>query len=595
MRISSPAGVVASVILVLACRTVLGQGFCDDMPPWISYSVDKPGFFSPQQVLRTADPVVALTPEEIEKFKAGIPDEACQPLCDAYVNRIEEAYAKLAKAPEGFFDWLRGNDELRKAFLAALNPFYDEIENAIGVLNLLRIEEPAKTVENPQLAVAIAVVWDSKNAVYGSRYNCVGGITFQQYLPLPSPVDVLRYYTDKKYQQHFVFKIKDLVWPLAVHIADNDVSTREAEWALASFEKGKERIGLLYDRVQYDYSKLNSATRTGKLGNREYTLPNLLEFGGICGDQAHFCSRSAKCFAIPAMKAGGTSRYGGVGHAFTCFITKKKNRMILDSTGRYFHDFYYTGDVFDPQTRVPILDRTVAMVLDGASLSYDKYMMSRILVRIAAAVYRDNPAISLGLAKKALQKNWFCADGWRILMKHVKDGNMPRSDGLEWANNMMKYVKDHPDLTFECFSTFLECMPKEDTSKRQSFYQQAASLYDDRPDLQIDLRHMQGKELLEAGKSLEAIDLLIRTAAEHGKQGRIVNPLVKIALEAAKEKKAEKMILPHLDKLVMRYPKARGDEIADAFKNLAEMVAPVYEAAGRPKDAAKLRAEAKID
>ncbi len=584
--------IIAAAALALACAAVQGQNRTDDLPPCVAYTIDKPGFFMPRPPLREKDPVPALTAEESAGLASGAADEAIQALYDAYIGRIEETYSKMFKAPEGFFDWLRAHEEIRKAFLAALNPFYDEIENAIAVLDKLRTEEPEKTAEHPHLAVAIAVVWDSKDAVYGSRYNCVSGISYQQYLPLPGPVDVLRYYTDKKNQARFVFKVKELVWPLAVHIADNDVSPGEAEWVQATFEKQKERIGMLYDRVEYDYSKLNSNTKTGKLGDRQYTLPNLLAFGGICGDQAHFCSRAAKCFAIPAMKASGTSRYGGVGHAFTCYLVLKKKRTILDSTGRYFYDFYYTGDVFDPQTRVPVLDRTLAMVLDGASLSYDKYMISRVLTRISAAVYRDNPAVSLALVRKALVRNWFCDQAWRILMRHVRDGAVPKAEGLEWANNMMKYVKDHPDLTFECFSTFLECIPKEETPKRQAFYQQACGLYEERPDLQIDLRHMQGKELIEAGKSLEGMDLLIRTAAEHGKQGRIVNPLVRIALEVAKEKKAERFLLPHLDKLTMRYPKRRSDEVADAFKDLVEMVAPVYEAAGRIKDANKLRAEA---
>lgn len=594
MKSSFSLQVLSLLALFSACEVSLGENAKDALPEWIEYIIKEPGYTRRKSPLRYSDPVQPLTSDEIKLFREGASDETYRNVCKAFVDRAEETYCKLAKPPDGLFYWLKDHAQLRETFLLALNPYYDDLGGAMRILDDLRLAEPEKAVEYYHLAVAISVVWDSKDAVHGSRYMSISNVAYEQYQPLPTHVEVFKWFTDKKNASTFVFKVKDVVWPIAVHLADSDVSIAEAEWAVHKLAKQRDCIGNLYDQVEYDNSKASTKDSKGKLGTREYILPNILQYGGICGDQAHFCSRAAKCFAIPAMKVNGLSRYGGTGHAFTCYFAKKKNRMVMESTGRYFYDYYYSGDVFDPQTRVEILDRSVAMVLDGASLSYEKYVTSNLFARISAALYVDNPVISLEMVKWALKQNWFCSEAWKILMRHVRDQTMSRQDGIMWANNMMKCAKDHPDLTMECFSTFLDCIPKEDTEKRQAFYKQAASLYNDRPDLQVDLRFLQGKELIASGKETEGVELLMGTAAEHGKEGRIINELVRTALKCAKKNNTEKTLLLHLDKIASRYPKKRGDTIAEAFKELVGMIAPVYESNGRTKDAARLRSEAEV-
>jgi hypothetical protein len=293
------------------------------------------------------------------------------------------------------------------------------------------------------------------------------------------------------------------------------------------------------------------------------------------------------------MKASGLSRYGGAGHAFTCFFVWKRGRPLLESTGRYFNDFYYTGNVFDPQTGTRILDRTVAMMLDGATLSYEKFILARTLARMALHLDHERPEASLALTKKALLSNHFCPDAWRILMRHVAEGRLRPEEGLEWAHKMLKFLKDHPDLTHECFSTFLDCIPREQTRQRQGFYEQVARCYEERPDLQLLLREAQGKELLEAAKPLQALKVLCSAAAEHAKEGRLIMPLVEPSVEVMEaESKYVIPMIPFLDKTVMRFPKQRMGRISAAFQKLAELYIPLYEAVGRKKDADKLRRKA---
>jgi hypothetical protein len=578
---------IALAVLVLCPVSALGEG---EIPPWIRFVPERPGWHNTMPALRRTDPVTSLTDEERKRYAKGLSDTFCMDLQKAYVNRLEKTYTSLVAPPEGLLAWLSEHPDIRQDFWSALSPYYDDLGAAMAVMNIIRQDDPELAVRYAHLAIALALVWDTENAIIGSRYRCIWGLKASQFLPTLRPLEVFRYFTDKKRERKFAFRIADLVWPLLIHLVDFDVTETEAVWAMERMAKFKKRVGSIYSMVPYDYQKLNS--RQSKLADRYYTLANLLHYGGVCGDQAHFCSRVAKCFGIPAFKASGLSRYGGQGHAFACYFIAKKGRPILASTGRYFHDFYYTGDVFDPQTRTLVLDRTVALMLDGATLSYDKYMLSQMLVRIAIKEYDDHPDISLVLTKKALTENWFCDPGWRLLMRHVKDGRMPPKEAVRWSNNMMKYVKDHPDLTHDCFGTFLSCIPKEETKKRQGFYKQALRLYDERPDLQITLNLRRGLELVEAGEESEATLVFLSTAAEHGKQGRILLPVVEQGVKLVKARNMQRKALPFLDKLVKKFPQKRGGKIAKAFQDLVRMVAPLYEDAGKMDDASRLRAKA---
>jgi hypothetical protein len=571
-----------------------GAVFAGDEPlPKVKvFDVDKPGWFHEEDPPCSVDPVPGLTAGEIEKVKSSLDDPLVEALIASTIDRIETTYTERNRPPEGFTFWLGENPEIRRTFWLALSPYYDNIRGAMKVLNQLRMEESDLVLAYPHMAVAIAVVWDNVNALYGSRYNCVRSMKKDQYPPLPDPLKVFRYYTDKKRQKKFLFKTDKLVWPILVHLADMDVSDREAEWAFFSFLKRQKQIGDLYGEVEYDYSRTGG--KAGKLGDRQYILPHILEYGGICGDQAHFCSRVAKCLGIPAMKADGLSRYGGTGHAFTVYFVWKKGRPMVESTGRYFHDFYYTGNVYDPQTGTEILDRHVEMLLDGASLSYSKFIVAHALARLAKKMFAEHPKVSLVLVKKALTTNWFCGPAWKLLMRLIGDGHVPPAEGVDWANKMMKYVKDHPDLTLECFTTFIGCFPKEDVKRRQSFYKQAFGLYKNRPDLQIDLRIKQGEELVQAGEDEGARRLFLDTAVKHAKTGRLILPILEKAVAVLNRTKSQAAALPFFAKILKKYPRKRGDKLAKAFQDLVRLIAPVYEAAGKEKEAEILRMEAEI-
>ncbi|MHC5057848.1 MAG: hypothetical protein ACYTKD_24530 [Planctomycetota bacterium] len=517
-----------------------------------------------------SDPVPPLGDGDLALFKGGLTSSEVKRLLDGYRDRMLAAYSSEQGFPAGLAEFLGANRDVAEVFVTAIDPQYDDLAGGAKVFDELRAADAKLLEKYVHLATALAVVYDTPEAVPTSRYLALWGVTAEQFYPLPKVREVWDYYTDRKLKPRFGFALEKLPWPILAHLVDNDVNDEDRKWSLSKYNGRTTKVARLYPSVKYDYDKLN---RKGtKLGQKPYTLPNLLKYGGVCVDQAHFSSRVAKCLGVPAMKVTGHGRFGGSGHAWTGFLVIKKGRPLLEFTGRYFMDYYYTGDVFDPQTRTMTLDRFVAMMYDGASLSYPKYNQSRMLVRMAEAVKAEHPAEALELTLAALKLNYFNMWGWPLLMESIKDGTLAKKDGLEWFNKMLKGLREHPDMTYYCLGTFIGCIPEGETRKRQSLYTQAARLYGERPDLLIKLRLEQTGDLCRAGQKRAALNILMPTVVENSKEGKLVLPAMRRSVELATELglgRAAYNVLKRADK---DFPKMRGTTPSKAYADFQALL-----------------------
>lgn len=349
-----------------------------------------------------ADPI---TPPALpEVGKKGIEAKAMTAFTDAYVDAIEKHHASAVD--DGFATWLKAHAEIRRDFWLALSPQFDDVAKAVEILDALRKHDGKRVEQFAHLAIAMAVVYDTPDALVTSRLNYLWAVSDSQFSPQRPYLATFDYFTDKKNQARFTFKPDQLPWPILVHLVDFDIADSEIDWAWKNCDAARKDIASLYQTVPYDYDKLNR--RTPKLGSSDYVLENLRKLGGVCVDQAHYTSRVAKAFGVPSMKVAGEGRYGASSlHAWTGFLVNAGGRAQLDFTGRYQGDYYYTGDIFDPQTRIMILDREVAMLYDGISLSYFKYRDSAALSRAALQLVNSDAASAMTLARQAIDRDTF--------------------------------------------------------------------------------------------------------------------------------------------------------------------------------------------
>ena len=158
-----------------------------------------------------------------------------------------------------------------------------------------------------------------------------------------------------------VNRLEKLPWEFLVYVVDHQTPFDERKWAMKKYIPRRPMIGKIYSDVQYDYEMLRTQSKTCKLGDKPYTLANILTYGGVCAVQADFSARLGKSIAVPAAYVGGESQFGEL-HAWVMWVEVRsvvagKVNFTLESHGRYLGDDYYTGTLHDPQTMQQILDR----------------------------------------------------------------------------------------------------------------------------------------------------------------------------------------------------------------------------------------------
>ncbi len=490
------------------------------------------------------------------------------------IDRIEAYYEEQGFVSEDLQTWLTKHKHIRREFWLAIHPNLDDAQAVIAFFDNLRTSRSDTFEEYFHLAIAMSVVADTATAIESSRHFLVWGVEEKQFLSRPELLEIYDHFTNKKNAKLFPYSPKVLVWPLLVHLVDLDLNESERNWGIKRFAQMKTSLEKTYSQIDYDYEKLNQRPRLGT--TRPYSLANIFNpaIGGVCVDQAYCSSRVMKTFGIPALKVRGDGRYGGMGHAWTGYLARVGSRLSFDFTGRFNNDYFYTGMAFDPQTETLVLDRHIAMMLDGALKNYEKYTDAAALTRIGNSIYDKNVKAAQSFAETAIKSNPLYPHSWRLLFRCLLTTDSDTKVPKKHMKSLFKELSGHPDLSLELMDYFMKHWERDDTKTRQKYYEAAFALYAKRPDLQLLLRTAQCKELFADGNAKDALQKAARTATDNATEGTLVLPLVEIIVDACKDsakwKRPAYAVLNGLTK--KGFPQRRGNEVSQAYLDLTAMI-----------------------
>src|SRR5262249_24071185 len=147
-------------------------------------------------------------------------------------------------------------------------------------------------------------------------------------------------------------RIRYVPWEFLKHVVNHRTPESERQWSMQRVAGGRAMYGKCYSAVPYDHEMLKSHSQVAQLNGKEYTLPNLLTFGGVCAMQADFASRVGKSVGVSAEYVTGEAA-GGELHAWVMWVELKQAtatglQFSLESHGRYFGDKFYVGHLRDP-------------------------------------------------------------------------------------------------------------------------------------------------------------------------------------------------------------------------------------------------------
>jgi hypothetical protein len=507
---------------------------------------------------------------------------------------------------EALMRWLDEHVEIKEELFTALDPATDDLPAALTLFHDLWKQFPAKIAGYGELAIATALVWDREGEGIADMKGCVHWSKTKLPANQATAFDNFKYLVDA--EPIMEGRIQFVPWEFLVHAVNHKTPIEERKWAVENYLDRRVMYGKCYHDVPYDYDMLNSNFAICHLQGKEYTLPNIRQFGGVCMMQADFAARVGKSLGVPAEDVRGQGQFGGVGHAWVMWVellqvTSSNVTFSLQSHGRYFEDNYYIGELNDPHTGGPMTDRQLELRLQTVG-------MDRQAKRQADLIMRAFPGLrDLGEEKMEV------ADQVRFLEQVIalSPGNEGAwkslagiARGLKGERRYTKQMKilmdklftnfaRFPDFTWEVFGDLAAYY--ETDKQRNALYEQLVQLYEaaGRPDLACEARFVLCDGQVAAGRQMDAIEGLAFTIRKFPQEGRYVPKILdKLETLCAGTKDADAKLVQFYTEFLPAIPQMRGKDPSDYCMDMFKRGIALFERTGETQLAESCRAELEL-
>ena len=387
-----------------------------------------------------------------------------------------------------------------------------------------------------------------------------------------------------------------LPWEFLIHFVNSKTPRVEREWAVANYVSRRTMYGKCYADVPYDTQMLKTESRVCKLEGKDYSLPNLVDFGGVCAMQADFAARVGKAIGVPSAYVSGETSSGEM-HAWVMWVEVKQvsNTGIsftLESHGRYFGDKFYVGMLRDPQSGRQITDRELELRLQAVGLNPVAYHHAKLVMQ-AYPLLRDKlkwkPAQEIVFLNSVVDLCPGNEEAWRQVAQLAQGGKIS-TDSYKlmtaMCDKLFRTFAHFPDFTWTVFDDLVQY--QKNAKQRYQLYDRLIQLYEvaERPDLACEARLKLSDYWLEDGKSKEVIEGLAFAIKKFPDDGRAVPKLLdKLEEVCEKVKGADELLLQFYQEFIPLVPQTRGNEpSAYCMKMLARAILR-FKAAGQIEQA----------
>jgi hypothetical protein len=335
----------------------------------------------------------------MEAARAGHPN-----LPSSYTGRPGSLSAGLT--PE-LLTALLGNSAASAEFFQLLSPL-DNPSEVLSVLQKIHRQDPALFTAYPNLAMAIAVVYDTPPPPWWPHGQVDPAALSRQ---LPPPEQVFAYYVRLDRTSATLQRLNRLPASELKFLVDVVAPFKELDWARQNVPPGLADFGKAYDMIKYRKDRLAANQYMWPAG--PYTLAAILQQGGICVDQAYFASTAGKAKGIPTTMFRGAGLDGR--HAWFGYLDAAQ-RWQLDC-GRYADQKFVVGLAFDPQTWKDINDHELGFITERFR-ALPTYKVSVMNSQFAADYLSEGKTDQAWkAAREAVNRDPRNLDGWNVLLK----------------------------------------------------------------------------------------------------------------------------------------------------------------------------------
>lgn len=411
--------------------------------------------------------------------------------------------------------YLRDNQRIMATLVNLIQPDVQEPAEVYSLLHRLLQKRGEELNHYATLAAAICVVHDRP---LDMRVN-------ENRAHAMDPLDIFDYFVRNESQM--VFGVREVPAELLTYVVDTTSSIDEMQWALSRF-RGEGNLGRLYFAVSYDYDHLRRGTEKAvtRLG---FTLPNILEHGGICADQAYFAMSVGKANGMPATYVRG--RGANSAHAWVGYLETASRRAWWNfNAGRYEAYQGVRGSVRDPLRREWIPDNYLSLLADyvltsesdrhNAAALHDAAIRLRELAAgkadfppapHAAIPTRGNRPVrqadlesQLELIEQSLRNAAGYLPAWFTVRDLAVDGELSLAQKQQWASFVHRLCgRQYPYFHYEIVVPMIQSV--EDVAEQNRLWNRAFNTFSDRHDLAAAVRMQQARMWERQGDTPSAL------------------------------------------------------------------------------------------
>jgi hypothetical protein len=408
------------------------------------------------------------------------------------------------------------------------------------------------------------------------------------------PVDMLSryaYFRDANEKHALKNDVADMAaWELC-WVVDARVPNEELDWARRNVNHTQRDMGKAYGDIRYRMDKISKGNDIYK----EYTLAEIKKEGGICGDQAHYCSTAAKAHGIPAMVISGDGDLGG--HAWAGYKASPTEWRF--DAGR-INANYANGGTTDPQTRKGIGEKELAIVADPQRRS-EKWLRSYQHIWLADLfAAKGEKALQAKAYDIALFFSPRNMDAFRTYAEFLKQPGTPADLMTDAIREMRVAFRNYPDqikvadaLETELAYKIADPERAAELVRRQA--RRAEHKFADRTDLFLENVDRQVEALKKAGATNDIEKLYREALWDHSDSVVLFRDLVKRYADYAKQQDELKDAIWYMgNRFRKSHPRPNPNSYFEAmtYAGLMDMFADLYDQVEEKDRAERMRKDA---
>ncbi|MEI6033814.1 MAG: hypothetical protein WCS65_05985 [Verrucomicrobiae bacterium] len=394
--------------------------------------------------------------------------------------------------PSGLAAEILKDSAFSKSFFAAISAD-DYLPLVLANLRDIRLAQPAKWKDYQQLAIAIAVVNDSKPPAYWPHRQVEGSLVPKEQRPVAGQ---FADWVAANESGGTLLDLRKLSAGQLKFVVDAFVTNDELVWARKNIRLPRAGFDKAFPMVAYRNERLK-AQRYEWDGDR-YLLEAIRARGGICVDQAYFAMLCGKAKGLPTLFFTGQGADGG--HAWFGYM-KSDDRWELDC-GRYATQNFAVGKALDPQSWKTISDHDL-LLLAASFRGRPEFAASANDLTMAGILERSgNAALAAKASESAVRICPMNPAAWAAQGEFLARSGAPAEERKRFHESALKQFDGNADLKAFHQQALADIARELGDPVSAGKLEREILLHNrrKRSDLSVGVAARQMQELLDAGK-----------------------------------------------------------------------------------------------